>query len=175
MQVQASKALCAHGEEEACLTDTVMRWNPLMAQALHHRCSPVHAGFAYMVPPGNWSRGSCVLLGDAAHAVSPTLSEGGALAMEDALVLALALGAKGSVGEAIDTYEKARAPRCLWAYRMAVSQLNSIRRDRRSMQVKAAGVPAKLMAAMYRPLLGDPVPPELRVLANNRVTHLQTK
>ncbi len=179
VQLQASEIPCARGDEEGYLRNTVTAWNPLMAQALNHRCSPVHAGFAYMVPPGNWSRGSCVLVGDSAHAVSPTLSEGGALAMEDALVLSLAICAKGSIEEAIGIYEKARAQRCMWAYRMAVSQLNSIRKDRRSVQpnvnVKAGGVPAKLMAAMYRPFLDDPVPQELRAFANNRVTHLQTK
>jgi len=36
----------------------------------------------------NWSRGQAILIGDAAHATAPVWAQGGALALEDALVLA---------------------------------------------------------------------------------------
>ena len=40
------------------------------------------------VRAGEWVRGRCVLIGDAAHATAPVWAQGAALAMEDALVLA---------------------------------------------------------------------------------------
>lgn len=43
-------------------------------------------------PRGQWASGPVALLGDAAHAMSPYLAQGGAMAIEDAAVLASALG-----------------------------------------------------------------------------------
>jgi FAD-dependent urate hydroxylase len=60
-----------------------------------------------------WSRGPVVLVGDAAHATSPTLAQGAAMSLEDALVLAEELRARpGDVGAAIRAYEDRRHPRC---------------------------------------------------------------
>ncbi|GAA1893033.1 FAD-dependent monooxygenase [Asanoa iriomotensis] len=61
-----------------------------------------------------WSRGPAVLVGDAAHATSPTLSEGAAMAFEDAVVLAEALTEATSVPEALRRYESRRRPRTKW-------------------------------------------------------------
>jgi len=61
-----------------------------------------------------WSRGPAVLVGDAAHATSPTLSEGAAMALEDAVVLAEAVTEAGSVPEALRRYESRRRPRTKW-------------------------------------------------------------
>ncbi len=61
-----------------------------------------------------WSRGPAVLVGDAAHATSPTLSEGAAMALEDAVVLADSLTDAGSVPEALSRYESRRRPRTKW-------------------------------------------------------------
>ncbi|MDJ1159405.1 FAD-dependent monooxygenase [Chelatococcus sp. SYSU_G07232] len=59
-----------------------------------------------------WSRGRATLLGDAAHPVLPFLAQGGALAIEDASVLARELAARpGDVPAALALYEAARRPR----------------------------------------------------------------
>jgi FAD-dependent urate hydroxylase len=58
-----------------------------------------------------WSRGPVVLVGDAAHATSPTLSQGAAMAFEDAVVLAEELVRAGEVASALDAYERRRRPR----------------------------------------------------------------
>jgi 2-polyprenyl-6-methoxyphenol hydroxylase-like FAD-dependent oxidoreductase len=63
---------------------------------------------------GRWSRGAVVLVGDAAHATSPTLSEGAAMAFEDGLVLADALRRAATVPEALAAYESRRRPRTKW-------------------------------------------------------------
>jgi 2-polyprenyl-6-methoxyphenol hydroxylase-like FAD-dependent oxidoreductase len=57
--------------------------------------------------------GRAVLIGDAAHAMSPSMAQGVALAVEDALVLAETLSSL-PVYEALSAYEQRRAPRIAW-------------------------------------------------------------
>jgi 2-polyprenyl-6-methoxyphenol hydroxylase-like FAD-dependent oxidoreductase len=58
-----------------------------------------------------WSRERVVLLGDAAHAMSPSAGQGASLAIEDALVLARSLAAEPDRASALASYERARRPR----------------------------------------------------------------
>jgi salicylate hydroxylase len=58
-----------------------------------------------------WSTGRVTLLGDAAHPTTPFLGQGAAIAIEDAMVLARAIAASGSVAEALARYEQARVAR----------------------------------------------------------------
>lgn len=74
----------------------------------------VQVAVADEVELGRWSRGRVVLVGDAAHATSPTLSQGAAMAFEDALVLADALRRAGTVPGALAAYESRRRPRTKW-------------------------------------------------------------
>lgn len=55
--------------------------------------------------------GRIVLVGDAAHAVSPATTQGGALAVEDATVLADEVGRHGPCPAAVLAYERRRRPR----------------------------------------------------------------
>jgi FAD-dependent urate hydroxylase len=63
---------------------------------------------------GSWSQGPVVLVGDAAHATAPTLAQGAAMALEDAVVLADSLRRAGSVPDALGEYERRRRPRTGW-------------------------------------------------------------
>lgn len=58
-----------------------------------------------------WSRGRVVLLGDAVHAVPPSLGQGANMAYEDGLELALQLCTAPDVDSAISKYEEVRRPR----------------------------------------------------------------
>ncbi len=63
-------------------------------------------------PPERLVRGRIALLGDAAHATTPTLGQGGCQAMEDAIVLAQFLVTTNvSVADALARYEQVRKPR----------------------------------------------------------------
>ncbi|NGX16582.1 FAD-dependent monooxygenase [Wenzhouxiangella sp. XN24] len=58
-----------------------------------------------------WHRGRAVLVGDSAHAVSPSAGQGASLAIEDALVLAKCLRDLAPTRAALERYEALRKPR----------------------------------------------------------------
>lgn len=58
-----------------------------------------------------WSRGRVGLLGDAAHATTPNLGQGGAQAIESAWVLAECLSRGGTIDSALERYETRRRPK----------------------------------------------------------------
>jgi 2-polyprenyl-6-methoxyphenol hydroxylase-like FAD-dependent oxidoreductase len=62
----------------------------------------------YDVSLKTWHHGRIVLLGDAAHAMTPNLGQGAAQAMEDAYVLADALKREPTPQAAFQSFEKAR-------------------------------------------------------------------
>jgi 2-polyprenyl-6-methoxyphenol hydroxylase-like FAD-dependent oxidoreductase len=63
-----------------------------------------------LLPPP-WHRGRVVLIGDAAHATSPHVGQGGAMAIEDAIVLAEEVTG-GDLEEALGRFVERRYPRC---------------------------------------------------------------
>jgi 2-polyprenyl-6-methoxyphenol hydroxylase-like FAD-dependent oxidoreductase len=58
-----------------------------------------------------WSRGRMVIIGDAAHAPSPSSGQGASMALEDAVVLAQSLRDHADVPAAFAGYESARRDR----------------------------------------------------------------
>ena len=74
----------------------------------------VHVAPIEQVAAERWGRGAVVLVGDAAHAMSPNMAQGASLAFEDALVLAGCLGEAGSVADALAGFVARRHPRASW-------------------------------------------------------------
>ena len=70
-------------------------------------------------PIARWWSGRVVLLGDAAHAMTPNLGQGGAQAVEDAYVLADRVAGCASVEEALREYERLRLPKVRWVVNTA--------------------------------------------------------
>ncbi|MBL0422979.1 FAD-dependent oxidoreductase [Ramlibacter sp. AW1] len=64
-----------------------------------------------IVMPLPWHQGRVVLIGDAAHASTPFMGQGGAMAVQDAVVLGRLL-AGGPVDTALRTFGELRAPVC---------------------------------------------------------------
>jgi len=58
-----------------------------------------------------WHRGPMVVIGDAAHAPSPTSGQGASMAAEDGVILAKALRDLPSIPDALAAYERARRAR----------------------------------------------------------------
>jgi 2-polyprenyl-6-methoxyphenol hydroxylase-like FAD-dependent oxidoreductase len=65
----------------------------------------------FLDPLPRWSKGRLVLLGDAAHATTPGVGQGAAMAIEDALVLADELAASDDLAAGLARYESIRRPR----------------------------------------------------------------
>ena len=74
----------------------------------------IHCSAIEWVEQERWRGGRVVLIGDAAHASSPMMGQGGSLAVEDAWVLAESLYAADSVEHALDAYVVRREPRVEW-------------------------------------------------------------
>lgn len=68
-------------------------------------------GIYELEPAPNWYRGRVALLGDAAHATTPNLGQGGCMAIEDAVVLARTLADNASLEQAFSHYENQRFER----------------------------------------------------------------
>jgi FAD-dependent urate hydroxylase len=78
------------------------------------RDDQIHFGPIEWVELPRWYAGRVVLIGDAAHASPPHMGEGGAMAIEDAVVLAGLLHDADTVQEALDRYQARRRPRVDW-------------------------------------------------------------
>jgi 2-polyprenyl-6-methoxyphenol hydroxylase-like FAD-dependent oxidoreductase len=66
-----------------------------------------------------WTKGRVALLGDAAHATTPTLGQGGCMAIEDGVVVARNLSGNGDIPAALEEYATARKVRANGIVRQA--------------------------------------------------------
>ncbi|OKI28813.1 FAD-dependent monooxygenase [Streptomyces sp. CB03911] len=88
-----------------------------VAAALTHVTDPaavVYSRISQVTVEDAWHVGRVVLAGDAAHASTPHLAQGAAMAVEDALVLAESLDAAPDVAGALAAWEARRRPRAMW-------------------------------------------------------------
>jgi FAD-dependent urate hydroxylase len=74
----------------------------------------VHVAPIEQVSEECWGRGAVVLVGDAAHGMSPNMAQGASLAFEDALVLAACLRDAATVSDALAGFVARRSPRTGW-------------------------------------------------------------
>jgi 2-polyprenyl-6-methoxyphenol hydroxylase-like FAD-dependent oxidoreductase len=88
-------------------------------------------------PLPSFNRGRVALLGDAAHAMTPDLGQGGGMAIEDAIVLADLLGEDRPVVAALAEYTERRLPRTT----------SVARRSRRTGKLYSAPYGVQLLAA----------------------------
>jgi len=97
---------------------------PIPAVLAHTPPQAVLRHDIYRLPKlDSYCRGSVVLLGDAAHAMTPNLGQGGGQALEDAIVLAAAIGHAGNVATALSQYDHERRARTQAMSRTATWQL----------------------------------------------------
>lgn len=85
---------------------------PFINEIIRATEGPIGAYPIYDVPTlPRWHRGPVVLLGDAAHATSPSGGQGASLALEDAIVLAQCVRDLPRLTDALATYERLRRGR----------------------------------------------------------------
>jgi 2-polyprenyl-6-methoxyphenol hydroxylase-like FAD-dependent oxidoreductase len=70
-------------------------------------------------PETQWTSGRIALLGDAAHATTPNLGQGGAQAIEDAWVIADQIARRDRIEDAFAEYERRRRPKASMLIRRA--------------------------------------------------------
>ncbi|MEU7090500.1 FAD-dependent monooxygenase [Kitasatospora aureofaciens] len=93
-----------------------------IAEALAQVTDPaavVYSRISQVTVEEPWHVGRVVLAGDAAHASTPHLAQGAAMAVEDALVLAESLEAGSDVPAALAVWEERRRPRAMWVQAMS--------------------------------------------------------
>ncbi|MFJ1748135.1 FAD-dependent monooxygenase [Streptomyces sp. NPDC088116] len=100
---------------------------------------PMHA----MLGVPAWRRGRMVVIGDAAHAPSPTSGQGASLSIEDAVELAKALRDLPTIEGAFAAYEALRRPRVERIVKQAARANNN----------KAAGPAGRILRDLLMPLL----------------------
>ncbi len=81
---------------------------------------PYFASYALKTQPTSWHKGPVVLMGDAAHAISPSSGQGASLALEDAGVLAKCLRDIPDLEQTLATYEHLRRERAIKMYKVGV-------------------------------------------------------
>jgi len=94
-------------------------------------------------PPRAWHRGRAVLVGDAAHATSPSSGQGASLAIEDAVELARCLRDASDLESAFHAYQRLREARVR----------RVLRASRRTNSDKAAGPFARKIRDAVMPLV----------------------
>ncbi|KQP74398.1 MULTISPECIES: FAD-dependent monooxygenase [unclassified Microbacterium] len=86
-------------------------WNSIRAD-LEGGAHANYTWFTKHIVEGAWNRGRVVLIGDAAHSCPPTIAQGAAQGLEDALVLTELLAGRDAVDAALwDEFHARRLPR----------------------------------------------------------------
>jgi FAD-dependent urate hydroxylase len=128
---------------------------PAYLAALEHD-EQLHSGPIESLELDNWRDGRVVLIGDAAHATPPSMGEGGAMAMEDAVVLAELLASAGTVEDALGAYETRRRPRADWVQQQSriAARAWVLPPAQRDAALRERG--DQMLRDRYRPLIAAP-------------------
>jgi 2-polyprenyl-6-methoxyphenol hydroxylase-like FAD-dependent oxidoreductase len=120
------------------------------------RDSDIHCSPVEWLPGATWSAGRVVLIGDAAHAMSPMMGQGGCMAIEDALVLADELRRTPDMPAAVAAFGARRRPRVDWVREQSQALTELVRLPAR---VRDRGLRERGVSAFYdryRPLVAAP-------------------
>jgi FAD-dependent urate hydroxylase len=100
--------------------------------------------------------GRVVLVGDAAHASSPMMGQGGCMAMEDACVLAEELRAAATVEAALESYVRRRRPRVEWVQHQSMTLANLLTASSAARNDTLRERGAQVMQDRFGPLVPSP-------------------
>ncbi|WP_406391428.1 FAD-dependent monooxygenase [Streptomyces sp. NBC_00887] len=104
------------------LAERLAAFSGPVAEALTHVTDPdavVYSRISQVTVEEPWYVGRVVIAGDAAHASTPHLAQGAAMAVEDALVLAESLDAEDDVPAALAAWEARRRPRAMFVQNLS--------------------------------------------------------
>ncbi len=120
------------------------------------RDEQVHCSAMERVDVDEWHTGRIVLIGDAAHASSPLMGQGGCMAMEDACVLGETLRCAATVDSALSDYASRRKPRTKWVQSQSIAAAESLRMSPsiRNAALRERG--DQMMQSRFGPLISAP-------------------
>ena len=116
----------------------------------------IHCSAIDSVELDRWHEGRVVLIGDAAHASSPMMGQGGCMAIEDAIVLAELLNTSQTVEDALDAYARRRRPRVDWVQRESAALGRSALMPPAVRDAVLRERGAQMFRERYLPLLAEP-------------------
>ncbi len=99
----------------ALLREQLAEYQGLVGEARERIADPQQINYRpieSLILPSPWYKGRVVLIGDAAHASTPHLAMGAAMAFEDAIVLSELLAANMPVAQALEEFMRRRYERC---------------------------------------------------------------
>ncbi len=108
----------SHPEQEhlpALLREQLAEYRGLVGEVRERITDPEQINYRpieSVLLPSPWYRGRVLLIGDAAHATSPHLASGAAMALEDAVVLAEELASAAPLAQALERFMSRRYERC---------------------------------------------------------------
>jgi 2-polyprenyl-6-methoxyphenol hydroxylase-like FAD-dependent oxidoreductase len=120
------------------------------------RDEQIHCAAVESLELPEWRNGRVLLIGDAAHASSPMMGQGGCMAIEDAVVLAELLAVSPTLEAALDAYTPRRRPRVDWVQAQSDALGESVLLP---VAVRDAAIHergAQAFRDRYTPLLGAP-------------------
>ena len=140
--------------EKADVLAMVADWHPSMREAIQSTPSAaISRHDVYDRPPARrWWVDRVVLVGDAAHGMTPDIGQGGAQALEDAVALGAALTSADELALGLATFAQARAQRAAWVSLMSrhSARLGQLRGwPGRIRNVVASGLPSRLFQAGF--------------------------
>jgi 2-polyprenyl-6-methoxyphenol hydroxylase-like FAD-dependent oxidoreductase len=120
------------------------------------RDEQVHCSTVEWVDQEEWHRGRVVLIGDAAHASTPMMGQGGGMAVEDAYVLTECLRSAETVEVALDRYVSRRKARVRWVQQesLSVSHIIALPSDPRNAALRTCG--EEMFKHRFQPLIASP-------------------
>ena len=105
----------------------------------------------WLLMPAPWYRGRVLLIGDAAHATTPQLAMGGAIALEDGIVLGELLAAEADLPRALEKFMQRRYDRCRMVVQNSV-QLSEWEKNAAEHEQDAGRLQSESFASLAAPI-----------------------
>lgn len=105
----------------------------------------------WLLMPPPWYRGRVLLIGDAAHATTPQLAMGGAIALEDGIVLGELLAAETDLNTALEKFMDRRYERCQMVVQNSV-QLSEWEKNAAEHEQDAGRLQNESLASLAAPI-----------------------
>ncbi|HLK13552.1 MAG TPA: FAD-dependent monooxygenase, partial [Fimbriimonadaceae bacterium] len=120
------------------------------------RDEQIHFGPIESIDLEHWHAGRVLLIGDAAHASPPHMGEGGAMAIEDAIVLAELLRAADTIEDAIARFQARRKPRAGYVQQQSTLAARAWAAPASDRDAALRQRGDQILRERYRPLIATP-------------------